>query len=90
MCGDAGFRPKVVQESIRGQAIAVMVAAGVGISILPASLARNVGDSLVVVPLADKSASVTYVFAHREGEADEPLNDFVKELKRCSTPQSKS
>jgi len=90
MCGDAGFRPKVVQESIRGQAIAVMVAAGVGISILPASLARNVGDSLVVVPLADKSATVTYVFAHREGEVDEPLSYFVKELKRCSTPQLKS
>jgi LysR family transcriptional regulator, benzoate and cis,cis-muconate-responsive activator of ben and cat genes len=80
MCDEAGFRPKVVQEAARGQAIAVMVAAGAGVSILPASLARNTGDSLVAVPLADKSAFVTYVFGHRPGQFEEPLRDFVAEL----------
>ncbi len=80
MCAEAGFRPKVVQEAARGQAVAVMVAAGAGVSILPASLARNSGDSLVAVPLADKSASVTYVFVHRPGQIEEPLKDFVVEL----------
>ena len=80
MCDEAGFRPKVVQEAARGQAVALMVAAGVGVSILPASLARNTGDSLVAVPLADKSASVTYVFVHRPGEIEESLSDFVAEL----------
>lgn len=80
MCDEAGFRPKVVQEAARGQAIAVMVAAGAGVSILPASLARNTGDSLVAVPLADKSAFVTYVFVHRPGQVEEPLRDFVAEL----------
>ena len=87
LCGDAGFRPKLVQEAIRGQAVAMMVAAGVGIAILPASLARNVGESLVALPIANQSASVTYVFAHREGEVGEPLLGFVRELQRCSTPQ---
>lgn len=80
MCGDAGFRPRVVQEAARGQAVAVMVAAGAGISILPASLARNTGDSLVAVPLADKSAVVTYVFVHRQVQLEEPLRNFVAEL----------
>jgi DNA-binding transcriptional LysR family regulator len=87
LCADAGFRPKLVQEAIRGQAVAMMVAAGVGIAILPASLARNVGDSLVALPFTDKAASVTYVFAHREGELVEPLLGFVKELQRCLKPQ---
>lgn len=80
MCAEAGFRPKVVQEAARGQAVAVMVAAGAGVSIMPASLARNTGDSLVAVPLADKSATVTYVFVHRPGQIEEPLSDFVAEL----------
>jgi DNA-binding transcriptional LysR family regulator len=84
LCGEAGFRPKVVHEAVRGQAVAVMVAAGVGISILPASLARNVGESLVALPFADKSLSVTYVFAHREGELVEPLLGFARELERSS------
>jgi DNA-binding transcriptional LysR family regulator len=80
MCDEAGFRPKVVQEAARGQAVAVMVAAGAGVSILPASLARNSGDALVAVPLADRSAFVTYVFVHRPGQVEEPLRDFVAEL----------
>lgn len=82
MCDEAGFRPKVVQEAARGQAVAVMVAAGAGVSILPASLARNTGDSLVAVPLADKSASVTYVFVHGPGKIEKSLSDFVGELGR--------
>ncbi len=80
LCAGAGFRPRVVQEAARGQAVAVMVAAGAGVSILPASLARNTGDSLVAVPLADKSANVTYVFVHRPGKIEAPLSDFVAEL----------
>jgi DNA-binding transcriptional LysR family regulator len=81
MCTESGFRPKVVQEAVRGQAVAVMVAAGTGIAILPASLARNTGESLVAVPLADKSASVTYAFVHRQGQIEDPLSDFVVELR---------
>lgn len=91
LCETAGFRPKVVQEASRGQAVAVMVATGVGIAILPASLARNVGESLVAVPIADKSAFVDYAFAYREGKPDEPLLDFVNELRRfpaTSKPQT--
>jgi LysR family transcriptional regulator, benzoate and cis,cis-muconate-responsive activator of ben and cat genes len=80
MCDDAGFRPKIVQHAVRAQAVAVMVSAGAGVSILPASIARNTSDSLVAVPLADKSASVTYVFVHRPGQIEEPLRDFVAEL----------
>jgi DNA-binding transcriptional LysR family regulator len=87
LCCDAGFRPKVVHEAIRGQAVAVMVAAGVGIAILPASLARNCGESIVTLPISDPRASVTYVFAHREGQLVEPLLGFVKELRRCSAPK---
>jgi len=84
LCGNAGFRPKVVQEAIRGQAVAAMVATGVGIAILPASLARNIGESLVAVPIADKSAFVNYAFAHRAGKLDAPLHHFVAELRRFS------
>jgi DNA-binding transcriptional LysR family regulator len=80
MCAEAGFRPKVVQEAARGQAVAVMVAAGAGVSIMPASLAHNTGGSLVAVPLVDKSATVSYVFVHRSGEIEESLSDFVTEL----------
>lgn len=81
LCSRAGFRPKVVQEAVRGQAVAVMVAAGAGVAILPASMARIVGESSVARPIADKGAAVTYVFAHRRGKMDPALADFVAHLR---------
>jgi len=51
LCGNAGFRPRIVLESSRAQAVAVMVAAGAGIAVLPVSLARVVGEAAAVVPL---------------------------------------
>lgn len=65
LCSKAGFRPRVVREAARGQAVAVMVAAGAGVAILPYSMARIAGDSSIAIPLADKGAFVTYAFAHR-------------------------
>ncbi|MBS0631331.1 MAG: LysR family transcriptional regulator [Verrucomicrobia bacterium] len=81
LCNRAGFRPKVVQEAIRGQAVAVMVAAGAGVAILPASMARIAGDAAVALPITDKGAAVTYVFAHRKGEKAPALADFVAGLR---------
>lgn len=81
LCHGAGFRPKVVQEAVRGQAVVVMVAAGAGVAILPAAMARLAGDAVVTRPLAAKGASVTYVFAHRAGEPAGPLKDLIATLK---------
>lgn len=81
LCGNAGFRPKVVQEAARGQAVVVMVAAGTGVAILPASMARIAGEASVAIPLTDKGAFVTYVFAHRSGEKAPALADFVAGLR---------
>ncbi|AOS44374.1 HTH-type transcriptional regulator BenM [Lacunisphaera limnophila] len=80
LCLEAGFRPKVVQEASRGQAVAVMVAAGTGIAILPASMSRIAGESSLAIPITTKGATVTYVFAHRRGEQEPPLRNFVAGL----------
>lgn len=80
LCRNARFRPRIVQEADRAQAVAVMVAAGSGIAVLPAALTRVVGDALVTVKLAEKSASLTHMFAHRKGDPSGPLGDFLKGL----------
>lgn len=69
-CAEASFRPRIVVESGRAQAVAVMVAAGSGIALLPQSLARVVGRAAVVVPLA-KPPMLTHVFARSSrGDTD--------------------
>lgn len=82
-CAEAGFRPRIVVESARAQAVAVMVAAGSGIALLPASLARVVGGAAVVVPLK-KAPLVTHVFARHSGGASDTVALFLDLLGRTA------
>ncbi|EIP99004.1 transcriptional regulator [Opitutaceae bacterium TAV1] len=79
LCREAGFRPRIVLESPRAQAVAVMVAAGAGIALLPASLARVVGEAAAVIPLRP-SPPVTHVFAKADGSSSTAMDRFVKLL----------
>jgi len=81
LCRDAGFRPRVVLESPRAQAVAVMVAAGSGIALLPVSLARVVGNAAVAVPFK-KASPIAHVFAHTSGPLIPAMKAFVAVLGR--------
>ncbi|MFD0893862.1 LysR family transcriptional regulator [Luteolibacter ambystomatis] len=80
MCADAGFRPRVILESPRAQAVAVMVAAGSGIAILPAALEKLAGSAVVAVPLKGQP-KITHVFARRTGRAKGALGELMALLK---------
>lgn len=80
LCRAAGFRPRIVLESPRAQAVAVMVAAGAGIALLPTSLARIVGKAAAMVPLK-KPARITHVFARIAGTPTPAMRDFLDLLK---------
>ena len=75
LCSDAGFRPKIVLDSPRAQAVAVMVAAGTGIALLPSSLSRVVGDAAAIVPVR-KAPRITHVFARPAGTPDTAMRKF--------------
>lgn len=83
LCGKAGFRPRIALESPRAQAVAVMVAAGSGIALLPASLARYVGPAAVAVPLR-RSPMITHVFVHPHAPLPPALRHFLGVLPRVS------
>jgi DNA-binding transcriptional LysR family regulator len=77
LCQASGFRPHIIQEAARAQAVVAMVAAGSGVAILPASVQRLTGSTVRAVPLNDPQALVTYVFAHRTAPAPRELRDFI-------------
>lgn len=53
-CVKAGFQPKVIYESSQWDLISRMVAAGMGIALLPETICRDMDRSrLVVIPLTD-------------------------------------
>jgi DNA-binding transcriptional LysR family regulator len=78
LCRAAGFRPHIVQEASRAQAVLAMVAAGSGVAILPASVHAASGTAVAALELRDKNAVVSYVFAHRVGPMPEALRNFVR------------
>jgi len=79
LCRNAGFRPRILFTSPRAQAVAVMVAAGAGIALLPDSLKRIAGQA--VAPLAlEGSPSISHVFARRSGPVVGPMREFVRML----------
>jgi DNA-binding transcriptional LysR family regulator len=63
ICREAGFRPRVVQEARRAQAVAAMTVAGSGVAILPASLDRITGNGVQVWKGRGKG-KMTHVVAH--------------------------
>jgi len=80
-CQKAGFRPRIILESSRAQAVAVMVAAGSGIALLPESLAQVTGLATSAVALKEVIA-ITHVFAHAAASRSVALQQFVRLLKR--------
>lgn len=84
LCGDAGFRPRVTLESPRAQAVAVMVAAGSGIAILPTALEKFAGNGVKAL-LIKKAPKITHVFARPAGRPTGALVDLLAILKKGSS-----
>jgi DNA-binding transcriptional LysR family regulator len=65
LCRDAGFAPNVVQEAIATPTMMGLVAAGMGISILPDSLRRLLLHGLTSATLRDPKAQTAVWLAKR-------------------------
>jgi DNA-binding transcriptional LysR family regulator len=76
LCREAGFRPRIVLESPRAQAVAVMVAAGSGVALLPESLASLMGKAVSALPLKG-APEITHVFAHGPGRVSGAMREFL-------------
>lgn len=85
LCRAAGFRPNIVQQARRAQAVAAMVAAGSGVAILPASVQAVASRAVAAIRLRERDATFTYVFAHRAGPMPAALKNFVHALATSET-----
>lgn len=77
MCRGAGFSPIVRAEAAEYQTILSLVAAGVGVSLVPASV-KNLGRTGVTfVSLSDCTGEATVVLAIRKESSGPTLRQFV-------------
>lgn len=80
LCQRARIQAKVVQESDRVAAVLTMVAAGQGISMLPASLSRWLSCGVVFRDIDETKAVLAHAFAFRSGDRGCELLEFVQML----------
>jgi DNA-binding transcriptional LysR family regulator len=87
LCRRAGFAPKIGQEAIQMQTIVSLVAGGMGVSLVPASLEHLRRDGVVYRRLAERSPSVEIGLAWRASD-DSPLTRaFVAEARAAGPPR---
>jgi DNA-binding transcriptional LysR family regulator len=81
LCGDAGFRPRVVQEASNWFSILRLVAVGFGVSIAPACVARVAMEDVVCLPLRGATEVSNVELAFRRDES-RPIAQAFAEIAR--------
>jgi DNA-binding transcriptional LysR family regulator len=76
-CRRAGFSPRIEQEAIQMQTIVSLVAAGMGVALVPASLQHLRRTGVVYKPLAEKSPAVEVGLAWRRDNESPAAAAFI-------------
>jgi DNA-binding transcriptional LysR family regulator len=84
-CDRAGFSPKIGQEAPRMLSTLSLVAAGLGVTVVPASMSRLEAEGVVYRPI-DKSAPLTAPLnlAYRRDEISAAVRRFVALVQRSA------
>lgn len=85
-CAAAGFEPRVVQRAARITTVMSIVAAGLGVALLPITVARLGIGGAIFRPLRPPRVSVPVAFAWRQGQTAPELTHFMA-LARDSAPR---
>ena len=86
LCRRAGFSPRVEQEAIQMQTIVSLVAAGMGVALVPASLRNMRRTGVVYRPLSERSPGIEVGIAWRRGAESPAVRAFVTAA-RASTAE---
>ena len=82
-CNAAGFSPRIAQEAPRIVSTLNLVAAGLGISLVPESLQRMRMDGVVFRHVAGAQLKAPLYLAARRGEASAAVRRFLELVKRA-------
>ncbi len=84
MCMEAGFKPRIFQETIEINAVVGLVNAGMGLSIVPASISNLRIEGIRYVPLAGDYPSWDLLMAWRECNVSPVLQVFLDVARQTS------
>jgi len=84
LCQQAGFTPKVAQEAIQMQTIISLVAAELGVALVPASLQNLQRVGIVYKPLVEATPTVELAIVWREDELSPVFYRFLEVAKKLT------
>jgi DNA-binding transcriptional LysR family regulator len=87
ICAHAGFRPRVAREVLEPSTIIGLVAAGVGVAIVPDGIQCIRLEGAIYKPLTDISAYSTLYLARRQDDPNTHLRAFREMLVMTGLPQ---
>jgi DNA-binding transcriptional LysR family regulator len=90
LCRAAGFVPRVAQTAGEASTIIGLVAAGSGITLLPASFDRIRMDGVCYRPIIDKAATTRLLLAQRAGDHTPLVDAFVALVTDAAKPKAAS
>lgn len=73
----AGLSPSIVQEAHDIQTAIGLVAAGIGVTLVPASVARLRGEDVVYVPMGDTNLRTPVLISYRTDDRSDLLHRFL-------------
>ncbi|KRG65487.1 LysR family transcriptional regulator [Stenotrophomonas humi] len=90
LCRNAGFSPRIVQEAGESSTLISLVAAGLGVCVLPSSCSHIQVEGACFVALSDRGAASEIQLAWRREAVTPLLRQFIGLLKREVGPVAKS
>ena len=88
LCTTAGFRPRVVREVLESSTIIGLVAAGVGIAVVPVDMNCIQFSGVVYRRIVDSGAYTTLHLAKRVGDRNEHLGSLYRVLRQYARRRS--
>jgi DNA-binding transcriptional LysR family regulator len=76
-CQHAGFNPKLGQEAPQIVSVIPMVAAGLGVSIVPRSMNHILPDAVVYLPIDEGAPRAVIGLAHRRDDRSPAVRNFI-------------
>jgi DNA-binding transcriptional LysR family regulator len=73
----AELSPPIVQEAHDIQTAIGLVAAGIGVTLVPASVARLRGEDVVYIPMADADLRTPVIISYRADDSSDLLSKFI-------------
>ena len=78
LCQQGGFSPRVVQEAVQMQTIVGLVAAEIGIALVPESLRNLQRSGVVYLPLREATPQAEIALVWREGDLSPTVQQFLE------------